>query len=100
MMFLLNEIKQFANKSFFIYSPYHSDHLFIPSGLGFMCALEMLSSAGLINYFGRVSDISEVAMAPILMQKGNTKLALYGLSSVKDERLHRLFVENKVVRCF
>ncbi|XP_050701729.1 double-strand break repair protein MRE11-like [Eriocheir sinensis] len=67
-----------------------------PSGLGFLCALEMLSSAGLINYFGRVTDLNEVRMSPILMQKGKAKLALYGLSSVKDERLHRLFVENKV----
>ncbi|KAK8390830.1 hypothetical protein O3P69_010503 [Scylla paramamosain] len=67
-----------------------------PAGLGLLCALEMLSSAGLINYFGRVSDLNEVKISPILMEKGATKLALYGLSSVKDERLHRLFVENKV----
>ncbi|KAG0719874.1 Double-strand break repair protein MRE11 [Chionoecetes opilio] len=67
-----------------------------PAGLGFLCALEMLSSAGLINYFGRVLDMSDVKISPILLEKGNTKLAVYGMSSVKDERLHRLFVENKV----
>lgn len=35
-------------------------------------------------------------MSPLLMQKGNTKLALYGLGSVRDERLHRLFVHKNV----
>ncbi|XP_045115362.1 double-strand break repair protein MRE11-like [Portunus trituberculatus] len=67
-----------------------------PAGMGLLCALEMLSSAGLINYFGRVSDLNDIKISPVLMEKGNTKLALYGLSSIKDERLHRLFVENKV----
>ena len=33
---------------------------------------------------------------PLLFQKGENKLALYGMSSVKDERLHRLFRENCV----
>ena len=57
----------------------------------------MLSSAGLINYFGHVSDLREVKMSPILLEKGDAKLALYGLSAIKDERLHRLFVEKKVL---
>lgn len=65
--------------------------------MGFLCALEMLSSAGLVNYFGRVTDLSEIKISPVLLEKGNTKLALYGLSSVRDERLHRLFMENKVL---
>jgi double-strand break repair protein MRE11 len=30
------------------------------------------------------------------MQKGTTKLALYGLGSVRDERLHRTFLNKKV----
>ena len=33
---------------------------------------------------------------PLLFKKGEAKLALYGMSSVKDERLHRLFRENAV----
>jgi len=31
-----------------------------------------------------------------LIEKGSTKVALYGLGSVRDERLHRLFLANKV----
>ena len=30
------------------------------------------------------------------MQKGETKLALYGLGCIRDERLHRLFEHRKV----
>ncbi|XP_045604272.1 LOW QUALITY PROTEIN: double-strand break repair protein MRE11 [Procambarus clarkii] len=67
-----------------------------PSGLGQFCALEMLSVAGLINYFGRTTDLKNINISPILLEKGRTKLAIYGLSSVKDERLFRLFRENKV----
>ncbi|KAG7162191.1 double-strand break repair protein MRE11-like [Homarus americanus] len=67
-----------------------------PSGPGQFCALEMLSVAGLVNYFGRTTDLQEIKISPLLLEKGQTKLAIYGLSSVKDERLFRLFRENKV----
>ena len=30
-------------------------------------------------------------LAPILLQKGATKLALYGLGNIRDERLARMF---------
>ncbi|XP_066985311.1 double-strand break repair protein MRE11 isoform X4 [Macrobrachium rosenbergii] len=67
-----------------------------PSGMGQFCALEMLSTAGLVNYFGRTTDLNDISISPILLEKGRTKLALYGLSSVKDERLFRLFGNDKV----
>lgn len=67
-----------------------------PSGLGQFCALEMLSAAGLINYFGRTTDLKDIKISPLLLEKGRTKLSIYGLSSVKDERLFRLFREGKV----
>jgi hypothetical protein len=45
---------------------------------------------------------SEIIVTPLLFRKGDTKLALYGMSSVKDERLHRLYREEKVQarKCF
>ena len=30
-------------------------------------------------------------LAPVLLQKGDTKVALYGLGNLRDERLARLF---------
>ena len=51
---------------------------------------------GLVNYFGRAPSIDDISVSPLLMQKGSTKLALYGLGSIRDERLHRTFVSKKV----
>jgi len=67
-----------------------------PSGLGGHSCLDLVHEAGLVNYFGKVTDLKYIKVRPILMRKGDVKVALYGLSNVKDERLHRLFRENKV----
>ncbi|KAF8065921.1 MRE11 [Scenedesmus sp. PABB004] len=37
------------------------------------------------------NSIGSIDLAPVLIQKGTTKLALYGLGNVRDERLGRLF---------
>jgi len=67
-----------------------------PSGLGGHSCLDLVHEAGLVNYFGKVTDLKYIKVRPILLKKGDVKVALYGLSNVKDERLHRLFRENKV----
>ena len=43
-----------------------------------------------------MTDLKHIKVRPILLRKGGVKLAIYGLSHVKDERLHRLLRENKV----
>ena len=40
----------------------------------------------------QVTDLKYIKVRPILLRKGDVKVALY----VKDERLNRLFRENKV----
>ncbi|KAK4101779.1 DNA repair exonuclease [Parathielavia hyrcaniae] len=67
-----------------------------PSGDGHFCSLDLLQVAGLVNYFGRVPEADNIHVKPILLQKGKSKLALYGLSNVRDERMHRTFRDNKV----
>ncbi|XP_033100240.1 double-strand break repair protein MRE11-like isoform X2 [Anneissia japonica] len=67
-----------------------------PAGLGNLCVLDILSVAGLVNYFGKAPSLESVEISPILLQKGRTKLALYGLGSIRDERLHRMFRDKKV----
>jgi hypothetical protein len=37
------------------------------------------------------STIGRLEIAPVLLQKGNTKVALYGLGNIRDERLARAF---------
>ncbi|KAL9939632.1 hypothetical protein V8E36_001449 [Tilletia maclaganii] len=83
---------------------------------GSLSALDILSAAGLITYFGRTDLPSDDATAgapatrtaaadeaepgirlkPILLQKGETKLALYGLGNIRDERLHFELRGNRV----
>lgn len=67
-----------------------------PTGPGNLCSLDVLHSAGFLNYFGKTTTLEKIKLSPLLMQKGSSKLALYGLGSVRDERLHRLFLNKNV----
>lgn len=68
-----------------------------PSGQGHFAALDILAVSGLINYYGKTPQSDNISVKPVLIQKGSTKLALYGLSNVRDERLYRTFRDKKVV---
>lgn len=71
-----------------------------PQGVGAegaLCALDVLSASGLINYFGRMELPGQstnddealeqgLKVKPVLLQKGSTKLALYGMGNVRDDR--------------
>jgi double-strand break repair protein MRE11 len=62
-----------------------------------LSALDLLSVSNLINYFGRQDQVDNVNISPVLIQKGNTKVALYGMGSMRDERLNRMW-QGKSVR--
>ncbi|XP_049541207.1 double-strand break repair protein MRE11 [Anopheles darlingi] len=66
------------------------------TGFGHISAMELLGTNGLVNYFGKWNDLNNVVIKPIMLKKGETKLALYGLSHIADGRLSRLFDESKV----
>ena len=51
----------------------------------------------LVNYFGRQEEVDQIEISPILFQKGTTRIALYGLGSLRDERLNRMWEKQKVV---
>ncbi|XP_061639082.1 double-strand break repair protein MRE11 [Phyllopteryx taeniolatus] len=68
-----------------------------PTGAEGLCALDLLSASGLVNHFGHSQSVEKIEISPILLQKGNSKLALYGLGSIPDERLYRMFVNNHVM---
>lgn len=67
-----------------------------PTGEGNLSAIDILSTAGLVNYFGKSREVDDITMMPVLLKKGSTQLALYGLGSMRDERLHRTFLSHKV----
>lgn len=64
----------------------------------------MLSVSGLINYMGKfdlpMDDAdalnSGIAIKPVLLRKGKSKLALYGVGNVKDQRMHFELRSNRV----
>lgn len=66
----------------------HGDHD-DPGGEGGLSALDLLSSANLLNYFGRVPNTEKIALSPLLIRKGSTQLALYGLGHMRDDALTR-----------
>jgi double-strand break repair protein MRE11 len=66
------------------------------SGAGLLSPLDLLNVSGLVNHFGRVIQNDQIEVTPLLLQKGMTKLALYGMASVRDERLFKSFQEKKV----
>lgn len=67
-----------------------------PTGSENLSIIDVLATSGLVNYFGKVTDLTNVRLSPVLLRKGRMLLALYGLGWIRDERLHRLFREGKV----
>jgi double-strand break repair protein MRE11 len=60
-------------------------------GSHLLAALDLLDSANLVNYIGQQGNNKEVEVSPVLIKKGNTQVALYGLGSMREERLNRLW---------
>ncbi|KAI8811120.1 Mre11 DNA-binding presumed domain-containing protein [Cladochytrium replicatum] len=67
-----------------------------PAGEGGLSAMDLLHITGLVNYFGKQPEIDDITVHPILLKKGSTRLALYGIGNVRDERLHRCFNKHRV----
>ena len=71
---------------------------------GALGALDLLSVSGLINYMGKFdlpySDAEAkeegIAVRPVLLQKGTSRLAMYGIGNVKDQRMHFELRSNRV----
>jgi len=67
-----------------------------PTGENGLSAMDLLSISNLVNYFGKSTSIDDIHVKPILISKGETKLALYGLGHIRDERLYQTFKQKKV----
>ncbi|EMD37107.1 hypothetical protein CERSUDRAFT_115025 [Gelatoporia subvermispora B] len=71
---------------------------------GALSALDMLSVSGLVNYMGKIdlplddadAQNSGIAVKPVLLRKGNTRLGMYGVGNVKDQRMHFELRSNRV----
>ncbi len=68
-----------------------------PSGVEMIGSLDKMSANNYINYFGKITNIEQIEVQPVLFQKGDTRIALYGIGNMKDERLNIAF-ENKKIK--
>ena len=59
-------------------------------------ALDLLDVANLVNYFGKQQDTQDIQVDPVLLKKGETNVALYGLGNMRDERLNRMWRSEKL----
>ena len=50
----------------------------------------------MLNYYGKSDRADDVEIHPVLITKNGTKLALYGLGAIRDERLNRMWRQKKV----
>lgn len=62
-----------------------------------LSALDLLAEANLITYFGKAPDTRKVNIKPILLQKGRTSIALYGLGNIRDDVLYETWMNAKQV---
>lgn len=84
------------------HKPIHFDLYFLKEGA--LCALDILSVSGLVNYMGKfdlpLSDADApttgIAVRPVLLRKGKTRLGMYGIGNVKDKRMHFELRSNRV----
>ncbi|KAI8903750.1 Metallo-dependent phosphatase-like protein, partial [Gorgonomyces haynaldii] len=89
-------ICNFLDPNFNVKIPVFSIHGNHDDPTGDLAALDILSSSGFVNYFGRQTNLDKIDIKPVLLEKNDTRLALYGLGNIRDERLHRLFRQKKV----
>jgi double-strand break repair protein MRE11 len=61
-----------------------------------LAALDLLAVSNLINYFGKADRVEDIEVTPILLRKGATNLAIYGLGAIRDERLNRMWNQKHV----
>ncbi|ODV63345.1 MRX complex nuclease subunit, partial [Ascoidea rubescens DSM 1968] len=66
------------------------------SGDGLLAPMDVLSVCGFVNHFGKVLQSDRINIRPLLFQKGLTKLSLFGMASVRDERLFKTFRDGGV----
>ncbi|CAG8645911.1 1045_t:CDS:2, partial [Paraglomus occultum] len=62
-----------------------------PTGPDSISELDNLAENKMINYFGRTETLDNIVVRPLLIKKGDTRVALHGLGYIRDLRLMQLF---------
>ena len=67
-----------------------------PIGLEMISTLDQVESNHYVKYFGKVTNIEQIEVQPLLFEKASTKVAVYGIGHMKDERLNLAFEEKRI----
>jgi hypothetical protein len=68
-----------------------------PTGRRQLSVLDLLATSGLITYFGKTPPRPVLRVKPLLLQKGSTRLALYGIGYLRSNKLSNKFRKGRVV---
>jgi len=80
----------------FIIHGNHDDPIREGNTVKALSPIDLLAEAGLVNYFGVVEDAMEAEIKPILIEKGEVEMKLYGMGWMRDERMFRMFEHDKI----
>ncbi|KJP89179.1 hypothetical protein AK88_01057 [Plasmodium fragile] len=72
----------------------HGNHDY-PYSCDYISPLDILHVGNLIQYIGK-SSLNKIVVKPVLLNKEDTKIAIYAIGWIKDERLHRAFEQKQV----
>lgn len=61
-----------------------------PSGLDRQSNCDVLSSSRLVNYFDKYEDLQDITLKPVIMQRDNVIVAIYGLHYLAPTRFVKL----------
>ena len=70
-----------------------------PVGLDLLSSMDQLNENSYINYFGKVENIETVSVEPVILIKGTTKIALYGIGHISDTRFNLLKERDELSFC-
>lgn len=68
-----------------------------PSGYKGTSPMHIFAEANIVNYFGTVDSIAQkIEVKPIILRKGQAIMNLYGIGALRDERLAKIFAEERI----
>jgi double-strand break repair protein MRE11 len=92
---MMNYMNQFIKISLpvFIVHGNHDD----PSVETGVSALNIMQSANYLNYISGRLESDVLILNPIVLKKQDTKIAIYGIGNMKEDKLNQMLLENKII---
>ncbi|KAL4438133.1 hypothetical protein ABPG74_016912 [Tetrahymena malaccensis] len=74
----------------------HGNHDYPSDEYGNLSVIDLLHATKYLNHFGKFSNIEQIKVTPIIFEKGNTTIALYGIGYLKDKYFHKMLEDGKI----